>query len=143
MPLPSIKNSVLQIIGINEIGGMINPYHWSNIKTKVTILDVNPDLKISSTERGLFFQITLDHYVKTKATIKLANDNTFMSYPMSQIQPCAYITDKLDHNAIIAMSEKPEFYEELELSIDGQSTKVKIQDIQRHIYKPKILWKNF
>ncbi len=100
MPLQSIKNSVLQIIGINEIGGMINPYHWSNIKTKVTILDVNPDLKISSTERGLFFQITLDHYVKTKATVKLANDNTFMSYPMSQIQPCAYITDKLDHNAV-------------------------------------------
>ena len=100
LPASSIDNRILQIIGINQIGGMVNPYHWSNIKTKITALDVNPDLKISSTEQGLFFQITLDHYVKTKATLRLANDNTFMSYPMSQIQPCVYITDKLSHNVV-------------------------------------------
>ena len=100
LPIPSINNRILQIIGINELGGMVSPYHWSNIVEKVTVLDINPDLKISSTDRGLFFQVTLDHYVQNKATLKLANDNTFMSYPMSQIQPCVYITDKLDHNVI-------------------------------------------
>ncbi len=101
LPISSIQDRILQIIGINQLGGMVNPYHWDDIKTKITALDVNPDLKISSTEHGLFFQITLDHFVKkTDAILKLANDNTFMSYSMSQIQPCVYITDKLSHDVV-------------------------------------------
>ncbi len=103
LPLSSVKNRILQIIGINQLGGMVNPYHWTDIKTKINILDVHPNLKISSTERGLFFQIDLDHYAPARATLRLANDNTFMSYSMTQIQPCTYLSDKLSHNIVQEM----------------------------------------
>ena len=39
-----------------------------------------------------------------------------MSYPMSQIQPCAYKTDKLDHNAVKNMK-----YSDVELRSDDLS----------------------
>jgi len=96
----SINNRILQIIGINQLGGMVNPFHWTDIKTELSVLDVNPSLEISNTERGLFFQIVLDHYVPARATLRLANDNTFMSYPMTQIQPCTYLSEKLSHNTV-------------------------------------------
>ena len=79
---------------------MVTPYHWSNIKSKISVVDLNPDLKISNTERGIFLQIDLDQYAPGKATIKLANDNTFMSYPMNQIQPNTFLTERLPHSVV-------------------------------------------
>ena len=100
LPINSINNRILQIIGINQLGGMVNPYHWTDIKPKISVVDLHPDLKISNTERGIFFQVDLDHYAPTKATIRLTNDNTFMSYPMNQIRPNTFLTDKLSHNVV-------------------------------------------
>ena len=34
MATSSLKNRILQIIGINQLGGMVNPYHWTEIKPK-------------------------------------------------------------------------------------------------------------
>ena len=28
----NIKKRVLQIIGINQLGGMVNPFHWTDMK---------------------------------------------------------------------------------------------------------------
>lgn len=44
----------------------------------------------------------------------------------------------LKHSDIINQMDKPEFYEGFVLVIDGQEVKVKPQDIQRHVYKPKV-----
>ena len=54
---------------------MVNPYHWTDMPLQLSVIDVRPDLKISNTERGLFFQISLDNYVPALAQLKLANDN--------------------------------------------------------------------
>ena len=62
----SIRDRVLQIIGINQLGGMVNPFHWEDFSNKVSIVDIHPKLKISNTERGLFFQVDLDHYVRAR-----------------------------------------------------------------------------
>ena len=113
IPLKSIKNRTLQIIGINQLGGMVNPYHWPN-DSKISIVDLNPDLKVSNTERGIFLQIDLDQYAPAKATIKFANDNTFMSYPMNQIQPNTFLTDRLSHSVVKNMK-----YIDVELSHDN------------------------
>ena len=100
LPLSMINNRALQIIGINQIGGMVEPFHWTNIKSKISVIDINPDLKISNTERGIFFQIDIDHFVPAIARLRLANDNTFMSYDMNQIRPNTFITEKLSHNVV-------------------------------------------
>ncbi|MFL2983317.1 MAG: M23 family metallopeptidase [Candidatus Neomarinimicrobiota bacterium] len=100
LPRNSINDRILQIIGINQLGGMVNPYHWTDIKSKISVVDIYPDLKISNNARGIFFQIDIDHYVPAKATIRLANDNTFMSYPMNQIRPNTFLTEKLSHSVV-------------------------------------------
>ena len=104
LQLASIKDRILQVIGINQLGGMIDPYHWTDLKPRLSVVDVHPDLKISNTQRGLFFQIDIDHFVPAKATMRLANDNTFMSYPMNQISPNTFLTEKLSHNVISNMT---------------------------------------
>lgn len=54
------------------------------------------------------------------------------------------ISIELDHNALMHLQEKAEFYDEpLTIVIDGQETKVKVQAIQRHPYKPKLLHIDF
>nr|WP_086937632.1 50S ribosomal protein L25 [Thaumasiovibrio occultus] len=49
----------------------------------------------------------------------------------------------LDHSAVINQMDKPEFYQEITLVIEGQEVKVKPQDIQRHPYKPKVQHMDF
>ena len=104
LQLASIRDRILQVIGINQLGGMIDPYHWSDLKPKISVVDVRPDLKISNTQRGLFFQVDIDHFVPAKATMRLANDNTFMSYSMNQISPNTFLTEKLSHNVVNNMT---------------------------------------
>ncbi|MCW8327805.1 50S ribosomal protein L25 [Photobacterium sp. SDRW27] len=50
----------------------------------------------------------------------------------------APIAIALQHSDVINQMDKPEFYEEITLVIDGAEVKVKPQDIQRHAYKPKV-----
>ncbi len=49
----------------------------------------------------------------------------------------------LNHNEIINQVDKPEFYQEITLVIEGKEVKVKPQDIQRHAYKPKVQHMDF
>ncbi|WP_071608876.1 50S ribosomal protein L25 [Entomohabitans teleogrylli] len=51
----------------------------------------------------------------------------------------AAISIELDHDKLMNMQAKPEFYSEvLTLVIDGKEVKVKVQAVQRHPYKPKL-----
>ncbi|PXZ08010.1 50S ribosomal protein L25 [Gilliamella apicola] len=48
----------------------------------------------------------------------------------------------LDHNQVFNMQEKPEFYSEvLTIEIDGKA--VKVQAVQRHPFKPKLVHMDF
>ncbi|WP_107851746.1 50S ribosomal protein L25 [Oceanimonas marisflavi] len=50
----------------------------------------------------------------------------------------------LDHKkAIIAQADDAFYSEVLTLVIDGQEVKVKVQDVQRHPYKPKLAHLDF
>lgn len=50
----------------------------------------------------------------------------------------------LDHDAVFNMQAKPEFYSEvLTIEVDGKATKVKIQAVQRHPFKPKVAHMDF
>jgi len=95
-----LKKRVLQIIGINQLGGMVNPFHWTDMVPKLSVIDVRPDLKISNTERGMFFQVSLDNYVPAEAQLRLANDNTFNAYKLEQIQPNVFLSEKLSHHVV-------------------------------------------
>ena len=116
IPLSAIHDRILQIIGINQLGGMVNPYHWTTFNPEISVVDVHPNLKVSNTERGLFFQVDLDHYVPARATIRLANDNTFMSYSLAQIQPNTFLTERLSHQVVNNMK-----YVDVELTHEGLS----------------------
>ena len=116
IPLSAIQDRILQIIGINQLGGMVNPYHWTTFNPEISVVDVHPNLKVSNTERGLFFQVDLDHYVPARATIRLANDNTFMSYSLAQIQPNTFLTERLSHQVVNNMK-----YVDVELTHEGLS----------------------
>ncbi len=51
----------------------------------------------------------------------------------------AAIAIELDHDKVMNMQAKPEFYTEvLTLVVDGKEVKVKVQAVQRHPYKPKL-----
>ncbi|MCX8573954.1 MULTISPECIES: 50S ribosomal protein L25 [unclassified Gilliamella] len=50
----------------------------------------------------------------------------------------------LDHNHIFNMQEKPEFYSEvLTIEVDGKAVKAKVQAVQRHPFKPKLVHMDF
>ncbi|UDG80836.1 50S ribosomal protein L25 [Candidatus Hartigia pinicola] len=48
------------------------------------------------------------------------------------------ISITLNHNDTINKEGKDEFYKVLNLVIDGQEMKVKVQAVQRHPFKPKV-----
>lgn len=48
------------------------------------------------------------------------------------------VSIELSHDEIINQESKPEFYEVLTLAVDGKKTKVKVQAVQRHPFKPKL-----
>ena len=51
----------------------------------------------------------------------------------------AAISIELDHDSVKNMEAKPEFYgNAITLVIDGKETKVKVQAVQRHPFKPKL-----
>lgn len=51
----------------------------------------------------------------------------------------APVSIELDHDSVKNMEAKAEFYSEaVTLVIDGKETKVKVQAVQRHPFKPKL-----
>lgn len=48
------------------------------------------------------------------------------------------VTIELNHDEVINQESKLEFYDVLTLMINGEKTKVKIQMVQRHPFKPKL-----
>ncbi|MDO6405172.1 MAG: 50S ribosomal protein L25 [Pantoea sp.] len=51
----------------------------------------------------------------------------------------APVSIELDHDAIMNMQAKEGFYSEvLTIVVDGKETKVKVQAVQRHPFKPKL-----
>lgn len=51
----------------------------------------------------------------------------------------AAVAIELDHDYVMNMQAKPGFYEEvLTLVVGGKETKVKVQAVQRHPFKPKL-----
>jgi len=51
----------------------------------------------------------------------------------------AAVSIDLDHDQVMNLQAKPGFYEEvLTLVVDGKETKVKVQAVQRHPFKPKL-----
>ncbi|UYU30835.1 50S ribosomal protein L25 [Siccibacter colletis] len=56
----------------------------------------------------------------------------------------AAIAIELDHDKVMNMQAKPEFYSEvLTIAVDGKEIKVKVQAVQRHPYKPKLAHVDF
>lgn len=54
------------------------------------------------------------------------------------------IAIELDHDSIMNLQAKPGFYTDvLTLVIDGKETKVKVQAVQRHPFKPKLAHMDF
>jgi len=51
----------------------------------------------------------------------------------------AAVAIELDHDSVMNQQAKAGFYEEvLTLVVDGKETKVKVQAVQRHPFKPKL-----
>ena len=51
----------------------------------------------------------------------------------------AAVAIELDHDSVMNLQAKPGFYGEvLTLVVDGKETKVKVQAVQRHPFKPKL-----
>ncbi|MGD8105470.1 50S ribosomal protein L25 [Pantoea sp. FN0302] len=51
----------------------------------------------------------------------------------------AAVSIELDHDSVLNLQAKPGFYtDELVLVVDGKETKVKVQAVQRHPFKPKL-----
>jgi large subunit ribosomal protein L25 len=51
---------------------------------------------------------------------------------------------EMDHDPLFHAQENQEFYTEtLTLTVDGKSIEVRVQDLQRHVYKPKLVHIDF
>ena len=110
------ENQILQILAINQLGGMAEPYHWAPFEPQYSVIDILPDLDVSETNRGIFFQLQLDKYVNANASIKLANNNTFKSFGLNQIQPNVFLSEMLPHQDLVDVK-----YIDAELSFNGLS----------------------
>ncbi|PWW09636.1 50S ribosomal protein L25 [Mangrovibacter plantisponsor] len=55
----------------------------------------------------------------------------------------APVAIELDHDQVMNLQSKPEFYEVLTLVIEGKEVKVKAQAMQRHPFKPKLMHIDF
>lgn len=110
------ENQILQILAINQLGGMAEPYHWAPFEPQYSVIDILPDLDVSETNRGIFFQLQLDKYVNANASIKLANNNTFKSFGLNQIQPNVFLSEMLPHQELVDVK-----YIDAELSFNGLS----------------------
>ncbi len=55
----------------------------------------------------------------------------------------APVAIELDHDLVMNLQSKPEFYEVLTLVIEGKEVKVKAQAMQRHPFKPKLMHIDF
>ncbi|CAA2930580.1 50S ribosomal protein L25 [Arsenophonus endosymbiont of Bemisia tabaci Q2] len=70
------------------------------------------------------------------ASRRLRKDNKLPAIVYGGDQEPVFI--ELNHDEIINQENKPEFYEVLTLVVDGKKTKVKVQAVQRHPFKPKL-----
>jgi len=114
LPLAATQDRILQIIGLNQLGGTLSPHHWTNMTPKMSVTNVGASLQITSTERGIFFQFELDQYVDVDISFRLANDNTFKSYSLNQIGPITFLSELLPHRAVEGVQ-----YIDLEMIKDG------------------------
>ncbi|MBE5252342.1 MAG: 50S ribosomal protein L25 [Enterobacterales bacterium endosymbiont of Blomia tropicalis] len=56
----------------------------------------------------------------------------------------AAVSIDLDHDSVMNIQDKPGFYTDvLTLVVDGKETKVKVQAVQRHPFKPKLFHIDF
>ncbi|MEY8713081.1 50S ribosomal protein L25 [Mangrovibacter phragmitis] len=55
----------------------------------------------------------------------------------------APVAIELDHDQVMNLQSKPEFYEVLTLVIEGKEVNVKAQAMQRHPFKPKLMHIDF
>lgn len=54
------------------------------------------------------------------------------------------INVELDHDSLFHAQENDCFYTDtLTIEVEGQSIQVKVQDMQRHVYKPKLIHLDF
>ena len=53
------------------------------------------------------------------------------------------ISIELKHSDVINKLDDPKFYEAITLIIDGKEENVKLKDIQRHAFKPKVMHMDF
>ena len=70
------------------------------------------------------------------ASRRLRRANQFPAIVYGGNQEAISVT--LNHDEVINQEGKAEFYEVLNLVIDGKETKVKVQAVQRHPFKPKV-----
>ncbi|VTP64952.1 50S ribosomal protein L25 [Serratia rubidaea] len=82
----------------------------------------------------------MQKYVKSRVRVRAAAcaqpANSQLSFTVGEE---AAIAIELDHDSVKNMEAKPEFYDEaIVLVIDGKETKVKVQAVQRHPFKPKL-----
>ncbi|MEY0933321.1 50S ribosomal protein L25 [Providencia rettgeri] len=70
------------------------------------------------------------------ASRRLRRDNQLPAIVYGGNQEAISVT--LNHDEIINQESKAEFYEVLNLVIDDKETKVKVQAVQRHPFKPKV-----
>ena len=125
------EGSILQIIAVNQLGGISEPFHWTVLKPEYSVIDVLPTVDISSTERGIFFQVELNKYAPARAKIKLSNNNTFKSFPLNQIQPNVFLSNLLPYE-----NAEGAKYIDVELSDKGLSRERRFH-IHSKVAEPK------
>ncbi|WP_294614221.1 50S ribosomal protein L25 [uncultured Gilliamella sp.] len=76
------------------------------------------------------------------ASRRLRNAGQFPAIIYGGTKPAISVV--LDHNQIFNMQEKPEFYSEvLSIKVGSKTVKAKVQAVQRHPFKPKLVHMDF
>lgn len=76
------------------------------------------------------------------ASRRLRHNNSFPAIIYGGSE--AAIAIELDHDEIVNLQSKDGFYTDvIELVLDGKAMKVKVQAMQRHHFKPKVLHMDF
>ncbi len=89
----SVNGKIIQFLCKNKLGALAKPAHWHGNVIVADMIELIPDLRISHNEFGVLFQVETGRFTEANVQLKIANDHTFNTFSLNQIQPNTYLSD--------------------------------------------------
>ena len=126
LPKSQIRNRILQLIGINKLGGVSFPFHMPVDAKEPNHVPREIDLSVSHLENSVVLQVELDRYVPHQPEVSLRGPGKDDLIEMIRVRPTTYLSVPL-------RPARLEEIVEINVSIHGSPARE-----SRFSFKPKL-----